>query len=51
MGRMSDLYIEKLENMTEEEQIKHEQEEAAASMAEARYLEECEKEERKENGK
>ena len=43
MGRMSDLYIEKLENMTEEEQIKYEQEQAEADMAEARYLEECEK--------
>ena len=50
MGRMSDLYIEKLENMTEEEQIKYEQEQAEADMAEAKYLEECEKEERKENG-
>ena len=38
MGRMSDLYIEKLENMTEEEQIKYEQEQAEADMAEACLL-------------
>ena len=50
MGRVKDLEVERLENMTEEEQIKYEQEQAEADMAEARYLEECEKEERKENG-
>ena len=50
MGRVKDLEVERLENMTEEEQIKYEQEQAEADMAEARYLEECEREERKENG-
>ena len=43
MGRVKDLEVERLENMTEEEQIKYEQEQAEADMAEARYLEECEK--------
>ena len=51
MGRMSDLHIEMLENMTDEERQEYEQKQAEADMAEARYLEECEKEEKKENGK
>ena len=35
MGRVKDLEVERLENMTEEEQIKYEQEQAEADMAEA----------------
>ena len=50
MGRVKDLEVERLENLTEEEQ-KEMEEQAQADIAEARYLEECEKEERKENGK
>ena len=50
MGRMSDLHIEMLENMTDEERQKYEQKQAEADMAVARQLEECEKEEKKENG-
>ena len=47
---MSDLHIEMLENMTDEERQEYEQKQAEADMAEARYFEEYEKEERKENG-
>ena len=51
MGRVKDLEVERLENLTEEEQQKEMEEQALADMAEARHLEECEQEERKENGK